>query len=242
MGAITGGADSRSSRSASSPAAEDFIEGRASVVDGDTIEIHGNRIRFRGIDAPESAQLCKTAAGRASRCGAASAKALASYLAASSPVRCTVSGTDQYGRSVADCVRAHGGNVSAWLVRNGYALDWPRYSGGAYDQYQTAAKKERVGLWQGEFQNPWDWRAAQEQPALVVEDRKAKRKASPRLGIVSTGASCKIKGNISSGGKRIYHLPGQAYYDATRISERSGERWFCSEAEAQAAGWRRSKR
>jgi hypothetical protein len=55
------------------------------------------------------------------------------------------------------------------------------------------------------------------------------------------GTGCNIKGNISyTTGERIYHVPGQTYYSATRIN-RNGERWFCSEAEAQAAGWRRAK-
>lgn len=53
---------------------------------------------------------------------------------------------------------------------------------------------------------------------------------------------CSIKGNISTNtGERIYHVPGQRYYDETRINEGKGERWFCSEDEARAAGWRRSK-
>jgi len=51
---------------------------------------------------------------------------------------------------------------------------------------------------------------------------------------------CRIKGNISTGGERIYHVPGQRYYGATRIDVLKGERWFCSEAEARAAGWRRA--
>lgn len=55
--------------------------------------------------------------------------------------------------------------------------------------------------------------------------------------------TCNIKGNVSIGsGKRIYHVPGQKYYAATRISPAYGERWFCSEAEARAAGWRRARR
>ena len=67
--------------------------------------------------------------------------------------------------------------------------------------------------------------------------------ASPtRPNVDSTGV-CNIKGNISvSTGERIYHLPGQRYYEETAINTRKGERYFCSEAEARAAGWRRSKR
>lgn len=52
---------------------------------------------------------------------------------------------------------------------------------------------------------------------------------------------CAIKGNISTSGERIYHVPGQRYYNDTAISLFQGERWFCSEGEARTAGWRRSK-
>ncbi|KKC39433.1 hypothetical protein WH87_04270 [Devosia epidermidihirudinis] len=52
---------------------------------------------------------------------------------------------------------------------------------------------------------------------------------------------CNIKGNINTRGERIYHVPGQRYYNDTKISASHGERWFCTEAEARAAGWRRSK-
>jgi hypothetical protein len=55
--------------------------------------------------------------------------------------------------------------------------------------------------------------------------------------------SCGIKGNISiDSGERIYHLPGQLYYEDTRIRPEYGDRWFCSEADARAAGWRRARR
>jgi hypothetical protein len=53
--------------------------------------------------------------------------------------------------------------------------------------------------------------------------------------------ACNIKGNINTRGERIYHVPGQKYYDETRISASHGERWFCSEEEARAAGWRKSR-
>lgn len=61
------------------------------------------------------------------------------------------------------------------------------------------------------------------------------------LGILSPVTGCNIKGNVSSdGGERIYHVPGQQYYDATKISPQYGEKFFCSEAEARKAGWRKS--
>jgi hypothetical protein len=63
----------------------------------------------------------------------------------------------------------------------------------------------------------------------------------PSLLPASTGLGCNIKGNISASGERIFHVPGQRYYQATRISAARGERWFCSEAEARNAGWRRAR-
>lgn len=138
--------------------AETAITGRASVIDGDTIEIGGERIRFNGVDAPESRQPCLDAAGREYRCGKASAAALDRFLSQSRPTRCEFVERDRYKRFVGNCYRADGRSVSEWLVRTGNALDWPRYSRGAYSAAQAAAKASRIGVWQGTFENPWDWR------------------------------------------------------------------------------------
>lgn len=210
------------------------LVGRASVVDGDTIEIHGERIRFNGIDAPESAQTCEDGNGKTYRCGARVADAVDQFLKASSPTRCEFIERDRYGRFVGNCFRADGTSVQTALVRNGWAMDWERYSGGAYADEQAAAKSERIGIWTGTVQPPWEWRADQRQvrqPARVA----------PLMGTRASGG-CKIKGNVASDGERIYHVPGQEHYGKTRISESKGERWFCSEAEARAAGWRAARR
>ncbi len=67
-------------------------------------------------------------------------------------------------------------------------------------------------------------------------------KQQPRSSVTSNSESCNIKGNISiNSGERIYHVPGQEFYDDTVIRTEYGERWFCTEAEARAAGWRRAK-
>jgi len=217
------------------------IAGRASVIDGDTIEIHGERIRFNGVDAPESAQLCADAAGRMYRCGARAADTLAGWLAAASPTTCKFVERDQYGRFVGNCTRADGASVQRWLVRNGYAMDWPRYSNGAFSGEQSAAKAEHVGIWQGQFVLPWKWRAAQsEQTDSSPIVSLAPSVAAPAAASKPSGA-CDIKGNISRKGERIYHVPGQKYYARTRVLTGKGERWFCSEQEARAAGWRRSQ-
>lgn len=129
------------------------IAGRASVIDGDTIEINGVRIRFEGIDAPESRQVCEDAAGKAYRCGQASAKALDAFLAKSRPTTCTATGKS-YDRIVGYCVRADGADVNTWLVRNGHAIDWPKYSGGRYVSAQAEAQASHAGIWAGAFDPP----------------------------------------------------------------------------------------
>lgn len=222
--------------SSASPAGQTLV-GRATVIDGDTIEIAGQRIRFNGIDAPESAQRCQTALGKSYACGRDAANALDEFLAASRPLTCRFVDWDQYGRFVGNCARADGQSVQEWLVTNGHALDWPRYSNGAFAELEASARQARRGIWQGKFQKPWDWRAAQ-------RDQTAPSKAiqSPSLATVGQSAACNIKGNISGKGERIYHVPGQKYYDHTKISESKGERWFCSEDEARAAGWRKAQR
>jgi len=136
------------------------IAGRASVIDGDTIEIHGTRIRLNGIDAPEAGQLCHDSGGRSYRCGRVAAEALDAFLAAARPTRCTFVTRDRWGRYVGDCRRADGASAQEFLVEEGHALDWPRYSGGAYARAQEVASTARRGLWAGRFDAPWDWRAA----------------------------------------------------------------------------------
>src|SRR5690242_14847183 len=96
--------------------ADDFV-GQASVIDGDTLEIHGTRIRLWGIDAPESSQLCRGEDGLQYRCGAQAANEL-DALIARRPVKCAPVNLDQYGRTVAAC-SAGGADLAEWLVLNG---------------------------------------------------------------------------------------------------------------------------
>jgi endonuclease YncB( thermonuclease family) len=135
-------------------AEHDRLAGTASVIDGDTIEVHGRRIRLFGIDAPESDQMC-TASGQRYRCGQRAALALADFIGRQ-PVSCDQRDTDQYGRAVAICSVA-GQDLGAWLVSHGYALAYRRYSQ-RYVPTEEAAAAARHGLWAGEFQPPWEWR------------------------------------------------------------------------------------
>lgn len=211
---------------ATSPALAAPIVGRATVIDGDTLEVAGTRIRLHGVDAPESAQLCKDAAGREYRCGQRAANALAERIG-TAPISCEPRDTDQYGRTVAVCRRG-AEDLNAWLVAQGHAIAYRRYSADYLGQ-EAAAKAARRGIWAGQFQEPSAWR--RERRAGGFETRP---EAVPAGG-------CRIKGNISRKGARIYHVPGGRDYERTRIDTRAGERWFCSEREAQAAGWRAAR-
>ncbi|MCV2890671.1 thermonuclease family protein [Ruegeria aquimaris] len=197
------------------------VDGRASVIDGDTIEIRGIRIRLHGIDAPESGQSCHDAQDRIWRCGQKSALALADQIGRS-VASCLVSDTDRYGRLIATCA-ADGRDLNAWMVAQGWAVAYRKYSHD-YVAQERAAREAGLGIWQGRFTRPDLWRKGQ--------------RTSPAAPVRSDPAECAIKGNINSKGQRIYHLPGTEWYDRTRINETKGERWFCSEAEARKAGWR----
>lgn len=138
------------------------IQGQATVIDGDTIEIHGERVRLDGIDAPESWQLCY--APVAYRCGQEAAFALADYIGRRT-VSCVHASTDRYGRVVARCSVA-GQDIAGWLVANGHALDWPRYSKGRYAGIQEKARQARRGIWRGRFQLPWERRRDKHAPMV----------------------------------------------------------------------------
>lgn len=134
----------------------DDFAGQASIIDGDTLEIHGNRIRLWGIDAPESDQLCRGEDSLQYRCGARAANDLDAFVARR-PVTCVPISLDRYGRTVATCSVA-GADLGEWLVRRGLALDWPQYSRGKYGADQRAAEKGGNGIWKGSYVEPWLYR------------------------------------------------------------------------------------
>lgn len=202
------------------PSSSSEVAGRARAVDGDTLEIAGQKVRLFGIDAPELDQLCDRG-GRRWACGEASRKALAEIVGRQR-LACEVRDLDRYGRGVAVCT-AGDEDVAALMVRQGMALAYRRYSG-RYVNAEAAARADGIGLWTSTYVQPEQYRA---------EGRGAEQQPT---------GDCLIKGNIGQSGKRIYHLPGQSDYAATRINEGKGERWFCTEAEARAAGFRRAAR
>jgi len=142
------------------PMASGQLTGRASVVDGDTLEIRGNRIRLWGIDAPESAQLCQRE-GQAWQCGRAAASAFAEWIGERTAI-CEQKDIDRYKRIVGRCVGG-GTHVSTWLVENGWALAFRRYSLD-YIANEDRARLARRGIWSSEFMPPWEWRVARTPP------------------------------------------------------------------------------
>ena len=201
------------------------VTGSARVIDGDTLDVGGVRIRLHGIDAPESGQSCRAGGNRWS-CGREATRALAGRIGGR-PIACQERDRDRYERVVA-VSRASGMDLNAWMVAEGWAFAYRRYSK-AYDGEESAARAARRGVWRGEVVPPWEW-------------RKGKRLGGTRTTArQESGGRCNIKGNISKNGTRIYHVPGGRYYDQTRINTSKGERLFCSESEARAAGWRRSR-
>lgn len=130
------------------------ISGSAYVVDGDTLRIGSTRIRLHGIDAPETDQTCRDR-GRSWPCGRRATQALARRIGRS-PVACDERDRDDYGRVVAVC-RAGGMSLNRWMVAQGWALAYRRYSWN-YVGEERAAKRARRGIWRGDFVKPWRWR------------------------------------------------------------------------------------
>lgn len=154
----------------------DVIEGRALVVDGDTLEIAGRQLRLAGIDAPELDQLCSSegdvlAAGSTFyRCGDEAAAALADRIG-SDPIACKPQTANDSAVLVAIC-RLNDEDLGAWIVRSGWARAYP-VGRSIYISDEKLAQGAREGIWSGDFLNPWDWRR-QQRAATESKERRLK--------------------------------------------------------------------
>ena len=230
------------------------------VYDGDTIKVQLDSgpiiVRLHSIDTPEHDQPW----------GQHATAALASRVQGRQ-VSLAVLTQDSYERLVAD-VFVGEESINAWMVQQGNAWAYRHYlEDPGYCTWEAEARAAGRGLWSqppNTWRAPWQWRAAGRGESVAYADYSnetvahciASTPARPRpdspdaptsqadmsgaggpAAVDLPSGSCLIKGNVSSGG-RIYHVPGSDSYDRTRIDESRGERWFCTEAEARAAGWR----
>ena len=203
------------------------IAGYPRVIDGDSLEINKTSIRLEAIDAPEMRQTCYNRSGTPYACGVESRNQLLKKIDGRK-VACSINRKDRFERSLGYCsIEGQGlepaDSLNAWLVRWGQALAYRRFST-VFVPQEDYARSENVGIWSGEFLEPWVWR-----------QRYGRGGQSPDS---DHKADCDIKGNISSSGEKIYHLPGGRYYDQVKITTSKGERWFCSEEDAVSQGWR----
>lgn len=195
------------------------------VIDGDTIELEtGQKVRYIGINAPETVHPEKSL-----QCFGFEASNKNKELVEGKSVRLEkdVSETDKYGRLLR-YVFLGNTSVNKFLVEEGYAYASTYPPDVKYQEVlnlaQQQAQEQKKGLW-----SDCSSSQAVNQPSSTLADQRDQ-------------PGCNIKGNISSSREKIYHIPGQNYYDKTVIDESKGERWFCSEQEAISAGWRKSKK
>lgn len=127
------------------------VSGRARASDGDSFRLGDDRVRLLGLDAPELAQDCTDAAGKSWPCGRAARDRMAELLA-SGPVDCRPEDTDQFGRLLATC-SVSGRDLGSAMVADGLATSAGRY----FDEERTA-RRDRLGIWAGDFDQPRQWR------------------------------------------------------------------------------------
>ena len=124
------------------------------IIDGDTIILNGEKIRFSGIDTPELKQTCMKEDQKIS-CGMSAKMLLIKKIDNEMP-ECIMEGKDAYKRTLAECF-VNGDSLSGFLVRSGYAFAYRKYSN-KFIKDEEFAKKNKLGMWSMEFQYPWNFR------------------------------------------------------------------------------------
>ena len=145
--------------------AEIFIIGYAKVSDADTIKISKYKIRLHGIDAPEKKQICQKpylnfgafSLHKDYLCGEFATNKLKQFIGSEFIIECKVSDKkDFFGRYLGTCFK-NSTNINQWLVENGYAVAFTKYSKD-YVKFEKIAKNNKSGIWSGKFLMPWEWR------------------------------------------------------------------------------------
>jgi endonuclease YncB( thermonuclease family) len=201
--------------------AKPIIEARgAQAMTGDTLRLDGRVVRLSGIEAPDRQQLCARGAAKRWRCGETAQSAL-ERAARGKTVRCVVASTDATSRSLATCT-VDGRDLAAELLKEGHVFSTSGFFG-SYASLESEAKKAKVGLWAGDAERPADYRTR-------LWD--AAKQSAPD--------GCPIKALAQS--SKTYVLPWSSDYSRTNVRATRGDRWFCSEQDAVAAGFKPSDR
>lgn len=225
----------------------------ARVVDGDTVvTTTGERIRYIGIDTPETVHPYKAVEFYGKE---ASDKNKSLVEGKTVELEKDVSNKDKYGRTLA-YIWLGNEMINAKLVAEGYAYAYTYPPDVKHSDYfvalQRQAQQKKLGLWV-DYQDSISKDFNETPPSSSNETENTSLPPQPPVNNISPPSNtpppendpapetCNIKGNISSSGEKIYHVPGGRYYDVTQIDISAGERWFCSESEAVSAGWRKSK-
>jgi endonuclease YncB( thermonuclease family) len=192
------------------------VEGRAVALSGGSLRFAEVTVALDGIESPEPDQQC-TRADKSWRCGEAAKDALARMIRGKR-VTCEITGSRDDATKTGNCT-VRGAGIAEALVRDGHVFAEESLFA-RYATEESDARRAGAGVWSGEPERPADYRAKRWEEA---------RRSAPE--------GCPIKGRVASG-TRVYVLPWSPAYDSVRVVSARGERWFCSEAEAQAAGWR----
>ena len=173
-----------------SSASAGAIQGRATVIDGDTIAVEGTtpRIRLDAIDAPEGSQPCFDSAGARYLCGTRAAESLADIIGRNGRVTCTAKDVDRYGRIVAVCF-VGATDINREMVRRGWAIEFKRYSDGRYSAAEAEAKAAKAGLWAGTFDEPAEWRKSRRIGEVTDAPQVAKGFVAPVGLMAATGTA-----------------------------------------------------
>lgn len=204
-------------------AEEQEVESKVFVVDGDTLEIDGSVFRLFGVDAPELGQTCLDKSKRW-RCGLQAALEMRSLFRIWGSIECYVIHTER-NEVRAICHDPQYNDPAEVLLTRGLAIALPE-SIPAYKRAEKQAKRAKLGLWRGEFVLPSEWRAGKRLPGPAD----------------SPAEVCDVKGIVTEEGHRVYYVPTDKDYDGLTVTAARGERYFCSDDEAELAGWKRYPR
>ncbi len=220
----------------------------AIIVDGDTLVLNGIPYRLDGIDAPETDQVCLNEKRNVWACGLEARDQLSKFVG-KQDVRCDSMGNDPVYRSrrIGVCwIDGESTSLNQWLVREGWALNLEPYAKGRFKSDEDDARRSGRGLWNGCFSRPHEagrWNKGKSfllgagcPPSIEIRDALLPNHPAMPLG-------CLIKAKFAvraylTGNRGIYHMEGCRSYGRTKRPDR----WFCSEDEAKAEGFRKDFR